>query len=329
MVRLAESRHPDRLRHHPRGRGARAAPHRRAQAALQPALQVPRAGHLGQADRRGLPAAVDRARGPRRRRPLHRPVRQPRLGRGRRRRGPRGHPAAPVRPAAVPHPPGRVVRARRHGPLRRPLHRGPERPGVCRGRAGRRARPGRRLPRGGHRAAHPDGRRWPTRSGSRTPARCATGMLALVRGMARAQRIAPLAASPRDRRRPPATAGGWEVVVVRHGRLAASTVSPRGADPMPYVDAVRDSAEVVLPAPWPSPAAIPEETEKILRWLESPGRADRRPRRRVDLPGRRRRRRPGRARATGGRPARGRRLRRRVLGHGPRASPIRAHHRRR
>ena len=96
-------------------------------------------------------------------------------------------------------------------------------------------------------------------------------LLALVRGIARAQRIAPLAASPEIIAARPATSGGWEIVVVRHGRLAASTISPRGADPMPYVDAVRDSAEVVLPAHWPAPAATPEETEKILRWLESPG----------------------------------------------------------
>ncbi|HET8768174.1 MAG TPA: DEDD exonuclease domain-containing protein [Pedococcus sp.] len=96
-------------------------------------------------------------------------------------------------------------------------------------------------------------------------------LLALVRGIARAQRIAPLAASPEIVAARPAPAGGWEVVVVRHGRLAASTVAPRGADPMPYIDAARASAEMVLPAPWPAPAAIPEETEKILRWLEAPG----------------------------------------------------------
>ena len=96
-------------------------------------------------------------------------------------------------------------------------------------------------------------------------------LLALVRGMARAQRIAPLAASPEIVAARRAATGGWELVVVRHGRLAASTVSPRGADPMPYVEAMRQAAEVVLPAPWPSPAAIPEETEKILRWLEQPG----------------------------------------------------------
>lgn len=96
-------------------------------------------------------------------------------------------------------------------------------------------------------------------------------LLALVRGIARAQRIAPLAASPEIVAARPAPAGGWELIVVRHGRLAGSTVSPRGADPMPYVEALRTSAEVVLPAPWPAPAAIPEETEKILRWLETPG----------------------------------------------------------
>jgi DNA polymerase-3 subunit epsilon len=96
-------------------------------------------------------------------------------------------------------------------------------------------------------------------------------LIALVRGIARAQRIAPLAASPQIIAAKPAAAGGWEIVCVRHGRLAASTVSPRGADPMPYVQAVQDTAEVVLPAPWPAPAATAEETEKILRWLEGSG----------------------------------------------------------
>lgn len=96
-------------------------------------------------------------------------------------------------------------------------------------------------------------------------------MLALVRGIARVQRIAPVAASPEIVAARPAPTGGWEVVVVRHGRLAATTVTPRGADPMPYIEAARTSAEVVLPAPWPAPAALPEETEKVLRWLESPG----------------------------------------------------------
>ena len=59
---------PDRLRHHPRGRGPRAAADRRAQAALQPPLAQPRAGAVGQAHRRAVPPAVDRAHRRRRRR---------------------------------------------------------------------------------------------------------------------------------------------------------------------------------------------------------------------------------------------------------------------
>jgi DNA polymerase-3 subunit epsilon len=95
--------------------------------------------------------------------------------------------------------------------------------------------------------------------------------LALVRGIARAQRIAPLATSPQlvAARRGPF--GGWDLACVRYGRLAGASVSPPGADPMPYVAALVASAEVVQPPLPPCPAASAEETEKILRWLESPG----------------------------------------------------------
>jgi DNA polymerase-3 subunit epsilon len=65
--------------------------------------------------------------------------------------------------------------------------------------------------------------------------------------------------------------GGWEIVLVRYGRLAGSTVSPRGADPWPYVEALRATGEAV-PPPIPGlPAALPEETEKVLGWLEQDG----------------------------------------------------------
>ena len=40
---------------------------------------------------------------------------------------------------------------------------------------------------------------------------------------------------------------------------------------MPYVHALRASAEAVLPSPAPAPAGTAEESEKILRWLEAPG----------------------------------------------------------
>ena len=48
-------------------------------------------------------------------------------------------------------------------------------------------------------------------------------------------------------------------------------MSPRGADPMPYVHAMQATAEVVPPPRPGHPAALTEETEILLRWLESPG----------------------------------------------------------
>jgi DNA polymerase-3 subunit epsilon len=92
--------------------------------------------------------------------------------------------------------------------------------------------------------------------------------LHLIRAAARAQRIAPLRAASElvaARRHPE---GGWELACVRHGRLAGTAVSPRGADPMVYVATLRATAEVV-----PDDgrlAALPEETELVLRWLEQP-----------------------------------------------------------
>lgn len=96
-------------------------------------------------------------------------------------------------------------------------------------------------------------------------------MLTLVRGLARTQRIAPLASSPEIIAARRAERGGWELICVRHGRLAGSTTTSRGVDPRPAIHALRLSAEVVeVPNP-PAPAAHPEETELVLRWLESPG----------------------------------------------------------
>ena len=64
---------PDRAR----GGGARAPPDRRAQAALQPPVALPRASAVGQAHHRGLPPAVRRPRGARRRGHLPRALRRP------------------------------------------------------------------------------------------------------------------------------------------------------------------------------------------------------------------------------------------------------------
>jgi len=91
----------------------------------------------------------------------------------------------------------------------------------------------------------------------------------LVRAAARAQRIAPLAYSPEivAARRTPQ--GGWEIICVRFGRLAGTTVSPRGSDPRVYIEALRASAENVPASVGPAAAASAEETEKVLRWLDA------------------------------------------------------------
>jgi DNA polymerase III subunit epsilon len=96
-------------------------------------------------------------------------------------------------------------------------------------------------------------------------------LLLLVRAAARAQRIAPLASSAEVVAARPAPQGGWEIICVRFGRLAGTTLTPRGADPDPYIEALAASAENVAPAPGPAPSASAEETEKILVWLESTG----------------------------------------------------------
>ncbi|MEJ7649192.1 MAG: DEDD exonuclease domain-containing protein [Nakamurella sp.] len=69
----------------------------------------------------------------------------------------------------------------------------------------------------------------------------------------------------------PDGSGGWELTVVRSGRLAAAGGAPRGVDPMPVVALLQASAETVIPGPGPLPAASAEETSTILTWLDRPG----------------------------------------------------------
>jgi DNA polymerase-3 subunit epsilon len=96
-------------------------------------------------------------------------------------------------------------------------------------------------------------------------------MTSLVRTCARMQRIDALTAIAELVAARPDGTGGWQLSVIRHGRLAASGTAPRGVAPMPVIDALVASAEVVAPGPGPLPAALAEETEVILRWLEESG----------------------------------------------------------
>jgi DNA polymerase-3 subunit epsilon len=92
----------------------------------------------------------------------------------------------------------------------------------------------------------------------------------LVRAAARSQRIAPLANSAEIVAARPTPHGGWEIICVRFGRLAGTSTTPRGSDPRIYIEALAVSAEIVGPSAGPAGSASAEETEKILRWLDSP-----------------------------------------------------------
>ena len=91
-----------------------------------------------------------------------------------------------------------------------------------------------------------------------------------VRASTRARRIGALAGCAQlvaVRR----TETGWDVHVVRYGRLAAAT-SARPGENVPGVarDAVAAADQVERPVPG-LPAATIEETERIAAWLETPG----------------------------------------------------------
>jgi DNA polymerase-3 subunit epsilon len=94
---------------------------------------------------------------------------------------------------------------------------------------------------------------------------------AFVRAAARTQRLSALTRCAEVVAARREDDGRWAVHVVRFGRLAASGAIPPGADAHQYVLELRASAETVATAPGPVPAATAEETEKVLRWLESPG----------------------------------------------------------
>lgn len=93
---------------------------------------------------------------------------------------------------------------------------------------------------------------------------------AFLRGARRAQRLAAIAAVPHLVATGPG-ATGWETVVVRHGRLAASAVLRPGTDPTAFLHSLTATAERVPAGFGPVPNATAGETELLLDWLERPG----------------------------------------------------------
>lgn len=92
----------------------------------------------------------------------------------------------------------------------------------------------------------------------------------LVRAVRRRQRLASLAAVPELVLARPDGDGGWELSVVRLGRLAAAGNAPRGTTVRSVLGGLLATAETVAGAAGELTTSV-DETELVLRWLEKPG----------------------------------------------------------
>ncbi|WP_344078138.1 DEDD exonuclease domain-containing protein [Luedemannella helvata] len=97
-----------------------------------------------------------------------------------------------------------------------------------------------------------------------------TRMAALLRAAVRMQRLAAFTTIGELAAARPGPTGGWEIAVVRHGRLVAAGASAPGTHPRRTLEAMMATAETVVPGPGPTPCASAEESERLLAWLERP-----------------------------------------------------------
>jgi DNA polymerase-3 subunit epsilon len=97
-----------------------------------------------------------------------------------------------------------------------------------------------------------------------------TRLAAVLRATIRMQRLTALTSLAELVAARRSAGGGWELAIVRHGRLAAAGASPPRVHPRATLDVLRATAETVVPGPGPTPAASAAETERILTWLERP-----------------------------------------------------------
>lgn len=95
-----------------------------------------------------------------------------------------------------------------------------------------------------------------------------TRLTALLRAAIRMQRLRSLTEIAQLVAARPDPRGGWQLAVMRHGRLVAAGVSPPRQHPRPAIDLMLATAETVRPGPGPTPCATAEETERLLDWLE-------------------------------------------------------------
>jgi DNA polymerase-3 subunit epsilon len=87
----------------------------------------------------------------------------------------------------------------------------------------------------------------------------------------RTHRLSMLAAEPELVAARPTADHGWDIHLVRFGRLAGAAHAAPGTDPRPVVDALLASGEHVEPATAPAPAGLTEEALELLGWLDTAG----------------------------------------------------------
>jgi DNA polymerase-3 subunit epsilon len=92
----------------------------------------------------------------------------------------------------------------------------------------------------------------------------------LLRAVRRRQRLAVLAAVPELVLARSDGEGGWQLSVVRRGRLVAAGCAPRGVSVRATLAGLMSTAETPT-GPEDEPAASVDETELVLRWMEKPG----------------------------------------------------------
>ncbi|GIH08815.1 DNA polymerase III subunit epsilon [Rhizocola hellebori] len=98
-------------------------------------------------------------------------------------------------------------------------------------------------------------------------------MLAFLRTASRMQRLASLTSIAELVAAKRTKEGGWEIAIVRHGRLAGAATAAPGIHPRRTLDILWPTAEtVILPVTGhnPTPCATAEESERIIDWLELP-----------------------------------------------------------
>ncbi len=93
---------------------------------------------------------------------------------------------------------------------------------------------------------------------------------ALVRGARRFEQLLPYFTAPEFTAARPHPEGGWDLALIRYGRLAGSTHLPPGGHVTRTLGALKETAEWVEAPACLAGATSAEETSLIARWCETP-----------------------------------------------------------